>query len=380
MKILHITNWHPNQENPYEAIWMRRHVEALANHAEQEVWHLEVRGGEKLKFHKYTDEMGCHHRILNIPMNRWFIIELLTAFLLWWNLRFKIKWKEFDILNIHIAYPLLTYWGWCKKMVKMPVVITEHWSAYHFNFGMPKDTNKLNKIKNIFNHNIPIITVSDALGNDIKQFAKKPDLIHHTIPNIVQIEIFHYKKFIKSIDPIFFMVSNWTYPKNPMLLIKAFSIVLKHYPNSKLNIGGGGNLIEDLQLLTQEINITENVCFLGPLSSIQIAEEQNKASAFLHASEYETFSVVCAEALCCGTPVIASKVGGILEYIDNDNGILIKGMNTDEWANAIINFLDKSHLYNNDSISKKAIQLFEKSNVGEKYYHLLKYYVDDFKK
>ena len=27
--VLHITNWHPNRDNPYEAVWMQRHVESL---------------------------------------------------------------------------------------------------------------------------------------------------------------------------------------------------------------------------------------------------------------------------------------------------------------------------------------------------------------
>jgi len=116
--VLHITNWHPNKENPFEAIWMQRHVQALATHCKNEVWHIQVKTGNKWRMHKYTDEYSCHHHIWEVPLKRWFFLELLTTFLLWRVLFFKIKRKNFDLINFHIAYPLLSYWGWFRSFIK----------------------------------------------------------------------------------------------------------------------------------------------------------------------------------------------------------------------------------------------------------------------
>ena len=120
------------------------------------------------------------------------------------------------------------------------------------------------------------------------------------------------------------MVSLWKLPKQPMMIIKAFKKFVDSHPNAKLIIGGYGPLWQEMIDTVHSYNLDHYVDFIGKLDSDQIASEMNKASAFIHISDYETFSVVCAEALCCGTPVIASAVGGIPEFIeDGKNGILI---------------------------------------------------------
>jgi glycosyltransferase involved in cell wall biosynthesis len=371
LKVLHITNWYPTRENPYEAIWIKRHLDSLSNYVDQEVWHVEVKGGKKLKYQKYTDESGCYHRILEIPFNRWFIIELFTTFLLWWLFRFQIKRSEFNILNFHIAYPLLTYWNWLKGLVKIPVVITEHWSAYHMNFGMPKETTKLERIKRIFHKKLPVFTVSKALGDDIANFAKAPNLERHVIPNLVLTEIFNNKNPKMPDTPTFFMISNWAYPKIPDIAIKAFASILKDYPIGQLRIGGYGKLILEMEVLVKDLGIEKQVVFLGKLSAEEIAKEQNKASAYLHASSYETFSVVCVEALCCGTPVIASNVGGIPEYISAQNGILVDVQDVESWTNALRHFMQKNYDFNRSEIAAEAAARFDYNSVGKLYYETL---------
>jgi L-malate glycosyltransferase len=74
---------------------------------------------------------------------------------------------------------------------------------------------------------------------------------------------------------------------------------------------------------------------LGQLSPEQVADEMRRAHALLHASDYETYSAVCAEALCCGTPVIASRVGGIVEYMNTARGAMIAEATAQAWANGI---------------------------------------------
>ena len=101
--------------------------------------------------------------------------------------------------------------------------------------------------------------------------------------------------------------------------------------------------------------------FHGFISKTQIAKEFQKADLFLHGSEYETFSVVIAEALKCGTPVVASNVAAIPELINDNNGILVENKLT-PWKNAIVNAL--SMKYDQAEIAKEFKNKFGYEEVG----------------
>lgn len=359
---------------------MQRHVMALDKYCNNEVWHIQVRLNKKFKWHKYTDEYECRHRILDIPFKQWFFSEVFTFLLLSWYLLLVIKKKNFDIINFHIAYPLLTYWNILKPFIKKPIVLTEHWSAYHFNFGLTKNSNKLNRVKWIFKRNIPIVTVSKALAEDIKKFSGKTDIKPYIVPNVVnRPELTHLsQKSINYSAPQFFMLSGWNYPKRPFLIINAFADFLIKHPNSVLKIGGKGSMFDEMQNTVNKLGISDNVLFLGQLKAHEIHNQLKSADFFLHASDYETFSVVCAEALCSGVPVAASAVGGIKEYIEPFNGILVPENTTEEWCIALEELLTEA--YYTEEIANKAAARFSSETVGELYYKSLNEILNDFQK
>ena len=69
------------------------------------------------------------------------------------------------------------------------------------------------------------------------------------------------------------------------------------------------------------MNIKDNVIFQGVRSSV--VPIYNCAEALISASSNESFGLTLAEAMACEVPVIAPKVGGIPEVVDNGrNGLL----------------------------------------------------------
>lgn len=363
MNVLHITTWYPNRKNQKEALWIKRHIDAMDEYAHQEVLHLQVKTG-KLENLVGKIPKGKQH-IISIPTKRWFIIELISSLLLiFYLLRYKVN-RGYDIINFHIGYPNLTYWHLIKKWVKIPMVITEHWSAYRLNFGIKK---VLPRIKRIFQQDIPVIAVSNALTKDIVHFAGI-DFPTAVVPNIVDTDIFNYNPKIKLSETArFFMISQWNYPKDPCAVIEAFKQFVEQHPKSELIIGGYGMQEKDILNTIVENQLAKHVRFIGILSGEQIAEELNRSTALIHISGYETFSVVCAEAICCGCPVIASNVGGIPEFINKKNGFLIK--DSSQIINGL-NFLLKQN-YLRYKIAKGAKEKFSKAVIGEKYYKSLK--------
>lgn len=364
MRILHITNWFPNRENPGEAVWIKRHIELLSEET-NEVIHFQIKPSGKLKFLS-EKEKGFTQRILHIPVRSWLITEILCFFWLFWKLVVLRMHKKYDIINFHIAYPLLTYWHLMKKFVNTPVVITEHWSAYHFNFGVDKS---LRRIQRIFKQNIPLIAVSKTLLKSIKKFASSefPGFI---LPNVVNENIFF--KDAKTIrGDEYFMVSYWKEPKDPFIAMETF-LKFNKEGKYKLNIGGYGPQWEVMEEWVEEKGVL-SINLLGRLTSEEIASLMRSCKAFLHPSNYETFSVVCAEAVCCGALVIAPAEGAIPEVV-GENGILIDSNTRENWQIALKDSLDFPY----SSLNK--VTRFYQQEVKTRYIDILNKIINDSKR
>ena len=124
--------------------------------------------------------------------------------------------------------------------------------------------------------------------------------------------------------------------------------------------------------------LANNIILLGIQNKESIAEEMQKATAFIHNSNFETFSVVCAEALCCGTPVIVSKLTAIQEYLrDGIDGIFVEKNNIYEWKKSIEYFLERKTTFDHQEIAARSSSLFSKKTIGQKYISLLQNSLDE---
>jgi glycosyltransferase involved in cell wall biosynthesis len=97
--------------------------------------------------------------------------------------------------------------------------------------------------------------------------------------------------------------------------IKGLDLIVKATDNNiiinKLLIAGG----DEKDLLKLEIPINESITLLGSLSHDEIAHYLSIAEITVIPSRCETYGILLAEAICCGSPVVATNVGGIPEVI-----------------------------------------------------------------
>lgn len=351
VKILHITSWYPNLENPKEALFIKRHIDALEAIAsiDQTVLHLSMNPSPlRIRTEK---SFGASHIQFNIPVKKWIVIELMSFFLMCWSL-IRVRANTFDIINFHVAYPNLTFWHWISRWIKPKVIITEHWSAYHFNFGLSKPPPR---IQRIFKQNIPVIAVSKALMHDIEVFSKAK-FPQYLVPNIVDTSVFKPDGEVTRKPYRLFMVAQWKKPKDPFIILKAFYTFSQNHSRAELIIGGYGPLLNEMEKFVEKLDLMRSIKFMGKMNADEIAKEMQKAAGFIHSSEYETFSVVCAEALSCGCPVIASKVGGIPEFVNEKNGILVEEHAEQAYNEAMRKLVSSDwSIKTNDAFSSKKV-------------------------
>jgi len=368
-KILHISNWYPNKWNDIEAIFIKEQYDLFSEVTESNLLHVEVRNDNStwFKYQKvqYSDNETGYYILTKIKSFR--IIEILTTFLLLWVLR-KSKYKQYDVLHFHIVYPLLTYYHWFKKIIKTPVIISEHWSAFHFNFFMPKTTRKLDRIKNIFKQNIPVITVSKALLNDIQEFSGSNDFPSIIIPNVIDHSVYKYKPQHNSNSiPEFFIVNFWREIKNPMPMLSAFAELHKKDVNYSLKIGGYGDYLQNMKLHVKKLGIEQHVKFLGKMKKKQIANQLIKSDAYLFSSKYETFSAVCAQALCCGCPLIGPAIPAIQEYAGEKEMINLTTDDKKGWEDALSAFIINKNKFNRKQIAIDAQEYLSHKKIQKQY-------------
>lgn len=133
--------------------------------------------------------------------------------------------------------------------------------------------------------------------------------------------------------------------KAPDVLIKAAHQFIQDHPHLKNKVrivicgglsGTGFDHPDSLLQLVKELNLIENVMFLPPSTREKLATLYQASTLVAVPSYSESFGLVAVEAQACGTPVIATNVGGLKTVVaDNLSGLLVNGHDARTWAEAL---------------------------------------------
>ncbi len=121
-------------------------------------------------------------------------------------------------------------------------------------------------------------------------------------------------------------------------LLDAFAIVAREHPAARLVVvGEDGGMRSAVESRIRSAGLERSVRLLGHLDDDRLlAAAYREAAVTVLPSEYEAFGLVLLESLAQGTPVIASRVGGIPEVVDDDRaGLLVSPGSVPELSAAI---------------------------------------------
>ena len=133
--------------------------------------------------------------------------------------------------------------------------------------------------------------------------------------------------------------------KNVGLVIDALSRLQEHY-DFHFTVIGDGPLKPQLRDLARNAKISERVTFTGYLSNESIRECLGLSDLFILTSSitpesHEGFGIVYLEANACGTPVLAARLAGAAEAVDeNRSGYFVETPTTDNIEQALRDFLE----------------------------------------
>jgi len=270
--------------------------------------------------------------------------------------------KKYDIIHVHWPFPHFIFGYLASRICKCPVISTFHSVGLIY---LKRTFINMDFFINWVVKRSNIITVNSSYtARELKKYSPKNLKI---IPFGSAIE--NKEKTIQERKNDYFQllfVGRLVERKGVEYLLQAIKI-LKERTKVKLTIVGDGNLKDTLVDKKSQLNLSDkDVQFTGKISRKKLIEHYKNCDAFIlpaiidSSGDTEGLGVVSLEAMSFGKPVIASRVGGIVDIVkDKKTGILVKEKSPEELASAI------EFLINNPEKRKKLAQngyLFQKEN------------------
>jgi glycosyltransferase involved in cell wall biosynthesis len=247
---------------------------------------------------------------------------------------------RFDLIDAHYCYPDGVAAVLLGRNLGKPVIMTARGTDVNLipEYGVPRRL-----VRWAAARAAGLITVSEALRQQLIELGV-PGRRIQVLRNGVDLELFAPRERaaarrelgLDADGPIVLSVG-WLAP------LKGFGLVIRAaaaLPNTVLLIVGEGPETTVLQRLARDLSLGERVRFLGAMPQRRLATVYNAADVLVLASAREGLPNVLLEALACGTPVVATAVGGVPEIVcDRAAGRLVEERTPEAIAGALRDLL-----------------------------------------
>ena len=285
-----------------------------------------------------------------------------------------------DLLHCFFTLPSGSCGLYCKKVFNVPYITSVlgadvpgfnigDWrlDAYH---ALTKPLSRA-----IWNNSSHVVANSLSLQETCKQFSPKHSI--EIISNGVDTELFYpnKNKNATSSEVQLLFISRLMPQKGIDTLINACNVLNQRgITNYKLTIVGEGHLKGLMFSLIEKYRIREKINYLGWKDLDELPDIYRKADIFILPSVMEGMPSVVLQAMASGLPIIASRVKGFEEVLEeNVNGLFAEYNNPGQFANAIEKLIESESL--RKSMSQKSIEKskqFSWESIAKQYLELYK--------
>lgn len=230
---------------------------------------------------------------------------------------------DFDLIDAHFYYPDGAAAALLARRLGKPLVVTARGSDLNV-FG--RDAVPRALIRRTGRAADASVAVCRALADTLLGWGTPPSRVH-VIRNGVDTRRFHPVPMPTARaqlgldgEPLLISVGHLVPVKGHELTLEALSLLLPRHPRIHLCLVGDGPLREPLRDRARALGIADRVTFAGAVPNDQLSAWFSAADAMVLASRSEGWANVLLESMACGTPVVATDVGGTGEVV-GDSGL-----------------------------------------------------------
>lgn len=248
--------------------------------------------------------------------------------------RLVVDGSRFDLIDAHYFYPDGVAAVMLARHLRLPVCVTARGTDLNL---IPQYTAPRRWIVWAARNATGLVTVCEALKRQFVELGVAPERIR-VLRNGVDLHLFRpvdrqaARAKLGLNGPILLSVGGLIPLKGHHLAIEALGLL----PGVRLLIAGEGPMRGELAKLAARLGLAGRVDFLGAVAHESLPAIYTAADALVLASSREGWANVLLEAMACGTPVVASNVGGNAEVVAaNAAGILMSRRTPTALADAV---------------------------------------------
>jgi len=369
LRILHIASWYPSKVHGTLGNFVKRHIEAISTmHTGAVCYAAPCPADQSIPQNSLGDFGNFSEHIVYFNAQKP-VVRRVTHELL--RLAEQINDQPFDLIHLHVAYPAGKAARALAKRWNIPLVVTEHWTAYHSDQSHRLPFWRRRSMRATLQQAQLICPVSSDLAQSIKRFAQlEQEEKFCVVPNVVDTDLFQPQPSkIKKTGELF----QWLHissladdQKNISGLIRTVQRVRQNSNQFHVQIVGDGNP-QPHQKLVDALGLQDCITVHGEISLDQVAEKMRNADALLLFSRYENFPCVIPEAWASGIPVLSTDVGGISEHLSIDRGALVESENETAMADAMQRWIAGKDSFDCDALRAHAVDHFSVDAVAHAY-------------
>lgn len=360
--------WYPDEGDPANGIFVRRHAEAVAGHCRVVVLAPTASHDRRSACGRVADEEGLATARVRLPPGRrpWSDAQLAIRAVS--AARAAATWLGgVDVVHYNVAPSAALYAGVSLALGGVPHVLTEHWSGY-----LPSSTAGMGAVRRALVRRIVrraafVTTVSGALRDAMSNAGLDGEYV--VVPNTVDAEL-----FCPGTDGLrrrrcerWVAVARASAEKNLGGIIEVFDQLRDRRPGLQLHIHGDGPDLVRLHSRVERAGLGGVVFLHGAGAPRVVAASMAAADALVLFSHWENSPCVLGEAMACGLPVVAPDVGGVPELVPPHCGVLVPPRDVGALRAAVERLASSGERFDREVIRDEAVTRFSYAAVGAQF-------------